>query len=72
MTKKVTLVPGKGPVPTVHKKRGLPKGTPVKAKQPYKMELLPDAKREHCTREIVLGRKSMFRAGKEGSTAHIG
>ena len=65
MTKKVTLVPGKGPVPTVHKKRGPPKGTPRKKTQPFKMAVLPDAKREHYTREIVLGRMSMFQAGKE-------
>ncbi|MDP2496190.1 hypothetical protein Q8W25_19325 [Shimia thalassica] len=29
------------------------------------MMMLPDAKREHYTREIVLGRMSMFQAGKD-------
>ncbi len=34
-------------------------------KRPHKMAMLPDVKREHYTREILLGRISMFQAGKD-------
>jgi len=34
-------------------------------KRPHKMQMLPDQKREHYTREIVLGRMSMWQASKE-------
>jgi len=34
-------------------------------KRPHKMAMLPDQKREHYTREIVLGRMSMWQASKE-------
>lgn len=37
----------------------------TQGKRPHKMMMLPDAKREHYTREIVLGRISMFQAGKD-------
>lgn len=33
--------------------------------RPHKMQMLPDQKREHYTREIVLGRMSMWQASKE-------
>jgi len=39
--------------------------TLVGKSRPHKMALLPTEKREHYTREIVLGRMSMFQAGKE-------
>jgi len=34
-------------------------------KRPHKMAMLPDKKREHYTREIVLGRMSMWQASQE-------
>lgn len=37
----------------------------TQGKRPHKMLMLPDAKREHYTREILLGRISMFQAGKD-------
>jgi len=39
--------------------------TLVGKSRPHKMASLPTEKREHYTREIVLGRMSMFQAGKE-------
>lgn len=39
--------------------------TLVGKSRPHKMAMLPTEKREHYTREIVLGRMSMFQAGKE-------
>jgi len=50
---------------TERKKPGPPKGSVVGKSRPHKMMMLTDAKREHYTREIVLGRMSMWQASKE-------
>lgn len=61
------------PAPPIKKKPGSkPKPKPVSivgqgfgTGRLHKMALLPDAEREHYTREIILGRMSMEQAGRE-------
>lgn len=61
------------PAPPIKKKPGpKPKPKPVSivgqgfgTGRLHKMALLPDAEREHYTREIILGRMSMEQAGRE-------
>jgi len=59
------------PAPPIKKKPGpKPKTTSIAGQgfgtgRLHKMALLPDAEREHYTREIILGRMSMEQAGRE-------